>query len=594
MLIVAMMSALQCYLVSPLLCNPPPPTKFALSRRHPQLSQPKCVVYPRSQTIHAVAEPEVIRRSANYKPNFWTHEIVMSITSNYEDDNCKKNVDELKEKVRQLLNNSVGTQPILDIIDAIQRLGVGYHYKEEIKTALDNVFINRSQWFDQDLYTISLAFRLLRQHGYDVPQSVFDKFKDQNGRLKMSLCDDSKGILSLYEASYLALEGEDFMDEAKTFASENLKHFKTNTNPTLAEKVSHALELPLHWRTWRLESKWYINIYEREDNMVPILLDLAKLDYNIVQASYQSEVKSLSRWWVDLGLQEMDFFRDRILESYFWSLEMVPEQQYGSFRIAVAQFTALVTVIDDMYDVYGTLEELLLFTDAIERWDVSAMEQLPHYMKVCYMALLNTNNEVAYKTLKEKSFDITSNQKKVWVDLCKAYILEAKWFHQKYTPTLDEYLENAMVSIGGILLLVNCYYLTTDEITKEALDCIESMPSLIYHSARNFRLVDDLGTSTDEMARGDVPKSIQCYMHEKSVSEENAREHINHLINESWKKMNKARVGSYPFCEPFTSAVSNLVRQAHCMYLYRDGHGIPDKETKDQLHSLLVEPIPIN
>ena len=28
------------------------------------------------------------------------------------------------------------------------------------------------------------------------------------------------------------------------------------------------------------------------------------------------------------------------------------------------------------------------------------MEQLPEYMKICYMALYNTNNEIGYKILK--------------------------------------------------------------------------------------------------------------------------------------------------------------------------------------------------
>lgn len=37
----------------------------------------------------------------------------------------------------------------------------------------------------------------------------------------------------------------------------------------------------------------------------------------------------------------------------------------------------------------------------IYRWDLDAMEQLPEYMKICYMALFNTTHEIAYKIQKE-------------------------------------------------------------------------------------------------------------------------------------------------------------------------------------------------
>ncbi|MBA0877548.1 hypothetical protein Goshw_017077 [Gossypium schwendimanii] len=36
----------------------------------------------------------------------------------------------------------------------------------------------------------------------------------------------------------------------------------------------------------------------------------------------------------------------------------------------------------------------------------------------------------------------------------------------------------------------------------------------------------------DELKRGDVPKSIQCYMHEAGCSEVEAREHVKKLM---WK-----------------------------------------------------------
>jgi hypothetical protein len=45
----------------------------------------------------------------------------------------------------------------------------------------------------------------------------------------------------------------------------------------------------------------------------------------------------------------------------------------------------------------------------------------------------------------------------------------------------------------------------------------------------------------DELERGDVPKSIQCYMNETGASEEYTCEYIKSMISETWKKMNKLR-----------------------------------------------------
>lgn len=39
------------------------------------------------------------------------------------------------------------------------------------------------------------------------------------------------------------------------------------------------------------------------------------------------------------------------------------------------------------------------------RWDVSAVRNLPDYMKLCFLALFNTVNEMAYDHLKEQGED---------------------------------------------------------------------------------------------------------------------------------------------------------------------------------------------
>jgi (-)-alpha-terpineol synthase len=125
---------------------------------------------------------------------------------------------------------------------------------------------------------------------------VFNNFKDERKNFKACLCEDTKGMLSLYEASFLSIEGENILDEARDFSAKHLEEYvKQNKDKNLSTTVSHALEIPLHWRMLRLEARWFIDIYRRREDMNPILLELAELDFNMVQATHQEDLKQVSR-----------------------------------------------------------------------------------------------------------------------------------------------------------------------------------------------------------------------------------------------------------------------------------------------------------
>ena len=66
-------------------------------------------------------------------------------------------------------------------------------------------------------------------------------------------------------------------------------------------------------------------------------------------------------------LKKLSFARDRLMESFFWALGMVPEPQFSNCRKSLTRIVKLITILDDVYDAYGTVDELEQFTDAIER-----------------------------------------------------------------------------------------------------------------------------------------------------------------------------------------------------------------------------------
>ncbi|KAH6824296.1 hypothetical protein C2S53_011793 [Perilla frutescens var. hirtella] len=56
---------------------------------------------------------------------------------------------------------------------------------------------------------------------------------------------------------------------------------------------------------------------------------------------------------------------------------------------------------DDTYDAYGTIEELDIFTEAIERWNVEETKRFPEYMKPLYKALLELYKQFEQELEKE-------------------------------------------------------------------------------------------------------------------------------------------------------------------------------------------------
>ncbi|XP_058088133.1 monoterepene synthase TPS1, chloropastic-like isoform X5 [Magnolia sinica] len=455
-------------------------------------------------------EPDcTLRRSGNYQPSIWSNDFIQSLKSDYKGEVYAERIEELKEAARRCLEEADGPLAQLELIDDLQRLGVGRLFEKEIDGKLKAIYMGEKEMVTEgDIHSTALYFRLLREHVFEVSPEILRRFKDETGSFRAGLCDDPIGLLSLYEASYHGLDGETILDEAKAFTSKHLRELK-HIQGNIAMQVDHALELPVHWRMTRLEARWYVDFYEKKEGMNPILLQLAKLDFNMVQSNYQRELRKVSRWWDNLGLaKKLSFARDRLVEDYLWSMGIVFEPRFGHCREVLTGLLQFITTVDDMYDVYGSLDELELFTDAVDRWDINTIERLPEYMRICFLALYNSTHDAAYVILREHGLDIIP------------------------------YLSKA-----------------------------------------------------DELARGDVPKSIQCYMHEVGVSEEIAREHIKGVISDLWKKMNQHRATLSALPKSFIAAAFDLPRMSTCAYLYGDGFGVPDRETKDIVMSLVVEPI---
>ena len=126
---------------------------------------------------------------------------------------------------------------------------------------------------------------------------MFGKFKDTNGEFKKTMINDVKGILSLYEASFLSVHGELILDEAHVFTKANLESLAMQSSQRLGDHIRNALFRPFHKGVPRIEARKFISFYEEDESWNDTLLKFAKIDLNRVQLLHKQELSILSRYF---------------------------------------------------------------------------------------------------------------------------------------------------------------------------------------------------------------------------------------------------------------------------------------------------------
>ncbi|KAK4566531.1 hypothetical protein RGQ29_002698 [Quercus rubra] len=513
------------------------------------------------------AKSEVVRRTANFHPSIWGDRFI-SDTSEDKDIHFRKvrEVEELKDEVRNVLFDTGDLSQQLGLIDALQRLSIAYHFEREIQEALEHIYMTFNDKIDvDDLYKVSLSFFLLRQEGL----LRFHVFKDKDGQFKESLTSNVKGMLAFYEATYLRMHGEDILDEALEFTTTHLKSITSLIGNPLAAQITYA-------------------------SHNKVLLKLSILDFNLVQSLHKEELSYITRWWKDLDFaKKLPFARDRIVECYFWILSVYFEPQYSLARKTLTKVISITSALDDIYDAYGTLEELKPFTEAIERWDISCIDQLPEYMQIFCHALFDVfeaiENELAKK---ERSYRV-SYAKDVMKRLARAYFDEAKWFYQNYIPTMEEYMHVALESSGIPILAITSFLGMGDIVTKEAFDWAFSNPKIITASSVIGRLMDDMKSHKFEQERGHASSAVECYMKQHGVSEQVVHDEFNRQVANAWKDINEECIRPTVVPMPLLMRCVNLTRSFDIIYKEGDNYTHVGKEMKDNVALVLIDPIPI-
>ncbi|XP_060957707.1 (E,E)-geranyllinalool synthase isoform X1 [Cannabis sativa] len=464
----------------------------------------------------------------------------------------------------------------LCIINYVERLGLAEHFTIEIEQLLQQVYKNYVKcdgefYYEKSYHSLatlelhllkeSLAFRLLRMHGYKVfPSNIYWILKNEDikNHIESNYECFSVTMLNLYRATDLAFHGEFELDELRIFSRKLLQKSilvgARHTNP-FNKLIENELSLPWMARLDHLEHRLFIEQTNEAQSSLWMgktsfqrlsrfhndkLVRLATLNYEFKQSIYKTELEQLTRWCKYWGLNEMGFGREKSTYCYFAVASACCSLPYDSpIRLMVAKGAIIITITDDFFDMKESLiTELKTFTKAFQRWDG---KELSGVSKKIFDALDNLVSEMATMYLEQQensNHDITNWLRKIWYETICSWLTESEWSKNGIVPTMDEYLKVGMTSIAThtLLLPASCFVINSTLPVYSQLRPIqcESVTKLVMTICR---LLNDLQSYEKEKEEG-KPNSITVYMKNNSeVEMEEAVKYVKEILNKKKKEL---------------------------------------------------------
>ncbi|KAJ7552908.1 hypothetical protein O6H91_06G076000 [Diphasiastrum complanatum] len=583
---------------------------------------PSALLYSLEGLSHHVDWTKILRLKFKNGSFFNSPASTACVLMHTRDRSCQEYLSSILQKFGSAVPNAypVDLFERLWVVDRLERLGISRYFKQEIRDALDYVY---RYWTPkgigwgretsvQDVDDTAMAFRLLRLHGYDVSADVFSHFEKDGEFFAFygQIGQATAGMLHLYGASQLQFPEEVILEEAKLFTRNFLERSRRNGNTLsdkwvikkdLAEEVNFALDFPWCATLQRIETWKYMQLYGTNDPWIgksvyrmnkisnDIFLNLAKADCNLCQSNFQKELQQIYSWNQEMQFSKLEFSRQKALECYFTAAATSFEPEMACMRFVWTRCCVLTTVIDDLFDVGASLNDLKKFVTAVKSWNLSALDNLSADMKTVFAGLYNTTNDIIQEGIRyQGSNNISAHLHKIWIRLVESFLKEAEWTQSGQQPTIQEYTNVSQISIAlEPIVLTSAYFvgeLLTDEIV--AHPDYERVMQLV---SRLGRLLNDIQGYKRESQQG-KPSSISIYMREYQITEEEAIYKVQNETDYTMKQLVSEVIRPTKVPRACKQLHLNLAKILHFMYAETDGFS-SNTAMKNYVKGILFDPV---
>ncbi|XP_059661878.1 ent-kaurene synthase, chloroplastic-like isoform X3 [Cornus florida] len=433
----------------------------------------------------------------------------------------------------------------LSIVDSLERLGIERYFRKEIRSVLDETYgcwLQGEEEIFMDIATCAMAFRLLRLHGYDISSDPLTQFTKEEydfdspwGHLK-----DIGAALELYKASQIIIyPDESDLKKQNSWSNHFLKTKLCNgsihsdrLDKYVIQEVDDALKFPFHASLERIANRRNIEHYNADSSRILKTLycssnvsneDFFKLaveDFHICQSIHREEINHLERWVVENRLDKLKFARQRSAYCYFAAAATIFSPEMSDARMSWAKNAVLTTVVDDFFDIGGSIKELENLIHLVEKWDVNlGIDCCSEQGQIIFSALHSTICEIGGKALTWQGRSMTSDIKEIWLDLLSSMMREAEWVRDKSVPTMDEYMRNAYVSFALGPIVLPALYFIGPKLSNEVV-CSSEIHNLFKLMSTCGRLLNDIQSFKRESKEGKLNAVSLHMINRGAITEE--------------------------------------------------------------------------
>ncbi|KAJ4878154.1 Terpenoid synthase 28 [Raphanus sativus] len=218
------------------------------------------------------------------------------------------------------------------------------------------------------------------------------------------------------------------------------------------------------------------------------------------------------------------------------------------------------------------------------------MDGVPDYLKSLVKFIFGTfqefEREVGSELGGRYSVEATIEYFKEYI---RSNLQLAKWACADHLPSFEEYLYVGGLEVA-VDLTVACILMAMENICKEeAFEWLKSRDKLLRATSTKARVPNDMFGYKDDMSRGYLTGSVNCYKKQYGVTEEEAFIKLRQLIAELDKMMNEDILKPINVPREVLKVVIDTLRALNVGYDKDDGFTHHETHLKNHITSIYVD-----